>query len=330
MKDKHLKTSVLMVLSTLFLLMIAVPASADEKQDPKPSHAAMVNGKGIAYADFEREYQIYKSHYASRSPNLPPVFLQKLRNQIVNEMVNQELLYQVCQKKKIQTSKADLDREVATFKNRFDTPEKYKAWLASMNFTADGFETQFGQRLAVQKLIEQEVVSKIAVKEEDAKIYFEKNPGKYSQKESVRARHILVKLDKTADAKAKEDARKQLMDIKKKLLAGEDFETLAKTHSQGPSSARGGDLGYFTKGQMVKPFEEAAFQLAVNEVSDIVETKFGYHLIKVLDHKAAVTPTFEEVKDKTLDDLRKERIQSDVSSYIATLRSKAKIETFIK
>lgn len=317
------------------VLMLAPPLSAKETTDAKTpvesknEKAALVNGKVISHDDFNREYEVYKKHYSAKSPNLPDDFLKRLRAQVVNEMVNQELLYQASQKQKVNVSDATVEKEVANFQKRFPEPNMFQKWLESMRFTEDEFKAQFTKRITVRALVDKEIVSKISIKDEEAKTYFDNQPDKFHEDESVRARHILIKLDKTADDKAKAKARKELLDIKKKILAGEDFVELAKSHSQGPSAPRGGDLGYFKRGQMVKPFDMVAFKLAVNEVSDIVETQFGYHLIKVLDHKKATKPKFEEVKKKAKQILRNERIQKEVGVYIQELRKEATIETFV-
>ena len=240
----------------ILFFMLLTPLSAKENEVAEPKKVAIVNGKTIAYADFERDLEVYKNHYRSKNPKLPPALMKQLRTQVVNEMVNQELLYQDSQKKKIKIEKEILEKEIRAFQKQFPSKEQYQAWLKKMRFSEKGFQSQFAQRMVVRALIEKEIVSKINIKEDEVKAYYDNNQEKFRQKESVRARHILIKLDKSADDKAKADARQTLTEIKKKLLAGEEFAVLAKTHSQGPSNARGGDLGYFSKGQMVKPFEE--------------------------------------------------------------------------
>ena len=113
------------------------------------------------------------------------------------------------------------------------------------------------------------------------------------------------------------------------MKKGEDFATLAKTYSEGPSGPKGGELGYFRRGQMVKPFEEAAFSLQPNETSGIVETQFGYHLIKVSDKKPAKKMAYAEVKDRLGEHLKNQKRDSEASAYIETLRKDAKIEKFL-
>jgi peptidyl-prolyl cis-trans isomerase C len=136
-----------------------------------------------------------------------------------------------------------------------------------------------------------------------------------------------VQADAPDDQKAA--ARKKIESVQQKVKKGEDFATLAKTYSEGPSGPRGGDLGYFKRGQMVKPFEEAAFRLKPNETSEIVETQFGYHLIKVNDKKPAKTMTYAEVKDRLNEHLKKQKSDSEANAYIKTLRKDAKIEKFL-
>jgi peptidyl-prolyl cis-trans isomerase C len=153
---------------------------------------------------------------------------------------------------------------------------------------------------------------------------------KFKQPERVRARHILIKVDKGDSEDKKTAAKKKLQDIQKRILAGEDFSKLAKKNSEGPSNVKGGDLGYFTKGRMVKSFDEVAFKLAPNEVSDIVETQFGYHLIKVIDRQAAGAQPYEKMKEQIKSQLFKEQVHKKMEPYVKILREKAKVQVHIK
>ena len=117
--------------------------------------------------------------------------------------------------------------------------------------------------------------------------------------------------------------------IQQKLENGEDFTALAKEFSQDPSGAEGGDLGYFGRGQMVKPFEDAAFSLKVGNLSNIVKTKFGYHLIKVTDKKPETTVPYQEAKPNLDNFLKRKKVQEKIGAYISQLEEKAKIERFL-
>ena len=116
--------------------------------------------------------------------------------------------------------------------------------------------------------------------------------------------------------------------IKQRLKAGHDFAALAKEFSQGPSSTKGGDLGYFARGQMVTPFEDAAFSLKPGEVSDIVETKFGYHIIKVVDKKPETTISYDEVRERLGLYLKGEKTKKEIRIYVKRLEDNANVERF--
>ncbi len=137
--------------------------------------------------------------------------------------------------------------------------------------------------------------SKVEITDDDVRDYYDGHEDEYVQDEEVQARHILVKLPDDASEKADQDAKKKIDGLLVKVKAGEDFATLAKENSDCPSSSKGGDLGFFGRGQMAKPFEDTAFSLTVGEMSDVVKTQFGYHIIKLEARKEPETEEFEKV-----------------------------------
>ena len=154
-----------------------------------------------------------------------------------------------------------------------------------MGIAIETMRTQVGQASAIQKLLEMEVYPQAMVSEKESRIFFENNPQYFKRPEEVKASHILIQVAPDANDEEKLAARKKIEDIQKKIEAGDDFADLARQYSEGPSNVNGGDLGYFDRKKMVKPFSDAAFDLKPGQVSDIVETQFGYHLIKVYDKK---------------------------------------------
>ena len=148
----------------------------------------------------------------------------------------------------------------------------------------------------------------------------------FKQPAQVKASHILIKVEPTADDAAKAAARKKIEEVRQKLTDGGDFAELAKEYSEGPSGPKGGDLGFFRRGQMVKPFEDAAFSMKINEVSAPVETRFGYHLIEVTDIKPEQTLAYADVKDKIAQRLKQEKIQEAAKVYV---EKDAKIEKLL-
>jgi len=201
--------------------------------------------------------------------------------------------------------------------------------MTRMNLTEAEVRTQIKRGLAIRGLIDKEVADKIVVTEEETKAYYTDNPRFFKKPEQVKASHILIKVEPTADDAAKAAARKKIEDVRKKLADGGDFAELAKEYSEGPSGPRGGDLGYFGRGQMVKPFDDAVFAMQVNQVSEVVETRFGYHLIKVYDKKPEETLAYAEVKDRISERLKREKIQKGAQGYVENLKKDAKIEKLL-
>ncbi len=148
--------------------------------------------------------------------------------------------------------------------------------------------------------------SKISVSDEEAEDYYENNREQYS-KEEVKARHILLRFDESAEEEAIEEGRAKLQTIRERIIDGADFAEMAEEHSEGPTAPKGGDLGWFSKDRMVAPFAEAAFKLEKGEVSDIVQTNFGLHLIKVDDRRSG--QSFEEVSDEIRETLLTEKAE---------------------
>jgi peptidyl-prolyl cis-trans isomerase C len=180
--------------------------------------------------------------------------------------------------------------------------------------------------IVINNLVEKEVAGKIVVSEAEAKKFYDENLDKFKQNEAVRASHILCGVDASATPEEKKKAKEKAEALRKRVLAGEDLAAIAKSDSTCPSSAQGGDLGFFEKGQMVPPFEQAAFALKPGGISEVVETQFGYHIIKQTEKREAATAKFEEVKERLIRYLKGQKVQKGVNDRLVELREKVKIE----
>jgi peptidyl-prolyl cis-trans isomerase C len=177
--------------------------------------------------------------------------------------------------------------------------------------------------------IKKEVIDKIKVSEEDMNLYYKSHKNEFTVPEQVKARHILIRVDKSASEEDKKKAKEKAEALLKQIKKGEDFEKLASEFSEDPGSKKkGGDLGYFSRGKMIKPFEDAAFSLKPGEVSEVVETPFGYHIIKVADKKPEEVQPFEKVKDEVRNKVFEEFRQARVKEFIDKALRDAKAEIY--
>ena len=184
--------------------------------------------------------------------------------------------------------------------------------------------------LLISRFVDTEFVSKVVVPEAEVRAFYDQNPDKFKREETVKASHILIGTDSKTSVDDKKKAREKAEKLRKELAGGADFATLAKGNSTCPSSQQGGDLGFFGKGQMVPAFENAAFALKPGEISDVVETQFGYHIIKVTEKKAAATTDFKDVKAKIEEFLKGQKVNDAIQKYLAEARKTAKIEILTK
>lgn len=307
---------------------IALLASVLEKQ-PSEGKVAVVNGSVITQEDFDREMSRVQRQFLNMGKHLNDSQMPKIKKEVLENLIGFELLYQESQKKAIKIDEATINEQVMTLKKRFPSEAEFKSALTKVNLSEVAIKNQIARGLAIEQLIGTYVTKKDTVSDQEIKAFYESHPGLFKQPEQVRASHILIKVDPQANEVKRAEAQKKIKEIQQKLQKGEDFATLAKALSEGPSKAEGGDLGYFSRGRMVKSFEEAAFALRPNEVSDIVETKFGYHLIKVIEKRPETTTAFEDAKDKLGQYLKQQKAEKEVSIYVHELKEKAKVERFL-
>jgi peptidyl-prolyl cis-trans isomerase C len=312
----------------LALVSVVSLSVAGEKNLSKDK-AAVVNGTVITQADLEREMDGARKMASRMGKPLGASQLLAIKKEAIKRLIGRELLYQESQKKRIKVDEAALKEQIEAMKKRFPSEAEFKNALSKMNLSEADVKSEFARGMAIQKLIDKEFGQKTTVSDKDKKAYYDSNPDLFKQPEQVQASHILVKVDPKGDASQKAEARKKIEKIQQKLHKGEAFGALAKEFSQCPSSAKGGDLGYFNRGQMAKAFEDTAFALEPGEVSDIVETRFGYHVIKVVAKKPKSTIAYEDVQDRLGQYLKQQKVKKELSLYVEKLKQKAKIERFL-
>ncbi len=294
----------------------------------KPSSAtvlAKVNGVPITQAERDQTAQDMLSRNPGAQQGSPDVIPQ-IEAAALQQLINAELLYQRGQKLTIKDLDKKVAERVAQIRAQFPSPAAFEKALSSENLTETQFTAAIRKNLVIDTLLQKEVLNKLSVTEADAKQFYDKNPDKFTVPQRTRASHILIGTAENASAADKKKAKEKAEAIRKRVVAGEDFAAVAKAESTCPSAAKGGDLGYFSAGQMVPAFEEAASSLQPGQMSNVVETQFGYHIIKVTERKQAETVKFNDVKKKIEDYLKSQQAQKPIADYIESLRKDARIE----
>jgi peptidyl-prolyl cis-trans isomerase C len=303
-----------------------IPAKADPN-----SVAVTVNGNSITEGEVNKIVDMQLAGIAERGPKRSPEFMEQyrkiLRQDTLDALIVSRLLDEKVKEAKITVTDEEIDnrlKEIATAQQLSVEDFKKKVQDYGQNF--DDLKGQLQKGLAYQKLMETQSGGKVTVAEEDAKKFYDENQKRFEMPEQVRASHLLIRPDPNADPnQAKAAAKAKIQDLLTKVKAGGDFAQLAKENSACPSSANGGDLGFKPRGQWELAFEKAAFELQPGQISDIVETLYGYHIIKVTERKAASLMPFEQIKDRIINQLTQRKRSELASQYVQQLRTNAKI-----
>jgi peptidyl-prolyl cis-trans isomerase C len=307
-----------------------VPAAAPaEAAKPVPAQlpdvVARVNGEAINKADLESAVTQLESR-AGRT--VPADQRDRVFRGVLDQLIAYRLLTQESVTRKIAVPDGEVDARAAEIRKQFPSDQVFQQTLEQQHMTETEFREDVRRGLQITGLIDAALSTSAAVTTEQVNQFYASNS--FQQGERIRASHILIGVPENADAAARDAARAKAADVLNQVKAGGDFAELAKQHSQDPGSApRGGDLDYFEHGQMVGPFEEAAFALAPGQTSELVETRFGYHIIKVVDKQAARTIPLEEVRTRIEEYLRDQNREQQTQVFIDSLRTKAQIEIFI-
>jgi peptidyl-prolyl cis-trans isomerase C len=273
---------------------------------------------------------------AQQNQKLPPALKETLEKQLRQQILDQLIIRQLLEEKAKETDIVISDedainqiKQLLAAQGSKMTLEQFKKSTAESGRNFEEIKEQVKKGMVYQKIVDAQWEGKINITEEDAKKHYDENPTQFVTKEQVRASHILIK-PKTDTAGAdpnqeKAKAKTKAEDLLKQIKEGADFAELAKANSDCPSAAKGGDLNFFGKGQMVPPFEKAAFAMETGKISDIVETRFGYHIIKVTDRKEAGTTSFEEAKTGLIRQLAQKKQAELTQKYIESLKAAASI-----
>jgi len=256
---------------------------------------AAVNGQKISKADFDKKLE---AGPAGKST--------------LTQLVQQALVDQYATDNKITVSDDEINKRENDIKAKYPAGQ-FDQILKQQGLTEPDVRTILRQQIVIEKAVGKDV----KVSDADIKAYFDKNHATLDKPEQVRARHILV-----ADAKT-------AADIETKLKGGAKFEDLAKQYSTDPSSKdKGGELGFFGKGQMVPAFQDVAFSAPVGKISAPVRSPFGFHIIQVEEKKAAVKATFANTHNQISDQLKQQQNAQQFPIFLQGLRAKAKIEVY--
>ncbi len=318
------KSLIIICIGLILVLCAGLPSHAASK------FAAKVNGEGIKNKTLEAAVNNFVENQKMMGVTIVEGDRDKLGKEILQELISAELLYQESRKADLPDMKEEIERQFENIEKGFPSKKEFKKILKDRGISTKELKEDIKKGVYIKAFLDKDFYSKISITEKEKKEEYKKSKDKLDVKEQIRASHILISVPKDATKEQKKEAKEKINVLRKRALAGEDFATLARQNSHDTASAsRGGDLGYFGKGVMIKEFEDVAFKLKKDKISKVVETDYGYHIIKVLDKKPARKLKYDEVAPGIARFLANQRKAEELEKFTESLRKSAEIEIFI-
>jgi len=301
------------------------PDASPAAKDPA-TVVVTVNSKEITQGILDAQVEQMMLGLRSR---VPPERLDQMRMQLeqqaLDNLISKQLIDEKLASENISVTEEEYTNELAVLTARLPPGATLDVLLAQAGKTAEEFREEFTTGLKFRKLIEAQSGGSVEATEAEALAFYEENKKEFEKAESVEASHILIKVEPSDDDAAKAEKRAKLESIKTEIAGGADFAAMARENSDCPSKEKGGSLGSFTRGTMVPEFSDAAFTQPVGEVGNIVETQFGFHIIRVDSKADASTAGFDEVKEKLIKYLTSQKEQKVAMEFVEGLKKSATI-----
>jgi peptidyl-prolyl cis-trans isomerase C len=269
----------------------------DELKIKLPKVVAKVNGENIGRDVIFRELKKAAKRYKKRGMPLNADQEKSSAKKIIDDEIGRTLLVLKAKESGINITKEIIKKRLKKVRAKFRSEEIFEHKLADQGLSLSQYKAELENDLYVDEIIKKEIEPKIQISEEKALDYYEQNKAKFTSPEKVRASVILLKFNPSTGKAGEQKVLKKFDSILNQLQNGSDFAAIAKKFSQDSLASKGGDLGYFTRKQMLPAFSDKAFKMKTGEISNVFRTGHGFHVLKVTEKKAAGTSPFSEEKN---------------------------------
>jgi len=324
------KISCLLMIAITVVCMIAVSSAWGEtKKNQKEEKVAVVNGAQIEKGEFDGEVFLIQKTVLGLGKPLSCEQVSSIRREVLESMIRRELLYQGARKSGIKSDENAIKRDINSLKQQFSGETEYKNELSRRGINEEVLRARMVRNSLVQKYVDKEFTGKVNVTDKEIHDYYQKNIDFFKQPFQMRISHIFIQSDAKSSDSRKKELRGKAEKILKNLKDDQDFADLAREYSDGPTKNNGGDLGYLRKGQLEKQFESKVLALKKGEITDIIETEYGFHIFKVTDIKPETILAYENVKEKVKKFLVDEKTKQEADEYARKLREKSDVKILL-
>lgn len=294
-----------------------------------PQVVAKVNGADIPSMNVLQQLKIFIRQFEARGKSFSLDQQKLVAKKLVETEINAELLLQKGKALGLQITTQMVEKKVRELRSFFPSEKQFQDRLALRNMTLDQYKEELKDTLMVEAVIKQEVEPHVRIKPSELKEYYENNlPTFFKNETAVKARVILIKVDPEGGPEADKKAQEKIRSILGEAKFGSDFASLARKYSQDVLVEVGGDLGFFTRKTMLPAFSDRAFEMKVGDISDVFQTEYGYHILKVTDKLPAGYRPFEKVEKGIRAIVKNKKVEEKTKIYIDALRQKADVKIY--
>jgi parvulin-like peptidyl-prolyl isomerase len=295
-----------------------------------PAVVARVNGKPVLGRDLEQRVRAELAPIGSPAwKDLRDDYRNELTSKSLAQLVGDELLYQKAVASGVMATQAEMQAEFDKVAKSYPNDAALNVELANRGMDRKALMRELGRGMVVERYIQENVTKKLVVTPAEVSEYYNTHLDEFKHPDLIRSSHILIAVPESATPEQEKAARQRAEALVARAKKGEDFARLAKENSMDPSASQGGDIGLTGNGEVAAEYEEACAALKVGEISGVVRTSFGLHVIKLTDRKKAGTATLDEVRAQLNDFLKNQKEDAEVAKLIKTLQSQAKIEVLV-
>jgi len=289
---------------------------------------AVVNQEVITFSEIEKWGLAFQEEIQTEDRLERRERIRETFRKILDRVIEEKLIEQEARKSGVKVTGKEIEGAVEDVKQRNKiNQEQLERALAAEGFTLETFKKDLEKRILRGKFVRSAVSVEQKAGEKELTEFFQKNVNRYRVNESYRPAHILFLIPQEATAEQVRGIRKKSQGVLEKIREGADFAKMAMEYSEDTSSRKdGGDLGYFKKGELLPTLEREAMKLKVGEVSDLIRTEVGFHILKLLDRKGGEPPPFEEIKQKVQEDYYEKEYEKAYQQFLSKLKEKSVIE----
>ena len=321
-----LKVFFLNVRVLFFLFFFSLLCSINVFSDVVDKVLVVVNDEVVTQREFDKVYSPVKTNYESRFKGEElQKQLDNAKSMILEQLINSKLVISLAKKEKMEIKEEELKERIDKIKSYYESEDIFLQALNAKGTNLTEFQNEIKEQMLAQKLVEKEVASKIDVTPIEIKDLFEKNKEKMIAPKRVKTKGILVRKKEQEDKTKEDESLKKIQEVASELKKGRDFSELAKEYSEGPYAEKGGEMGYIARGDTLPEIDEVLFSLKESEVSDVIETSLGYHLLLVEEIQEQRDLSFEEVSDYLKQQIYMKKFEENLLNWLEEKRKNAYI-----